>query len=365
MLADEITTELRAIRAAARISAARSRGVSRSRARLSQGHRLRLDHARSRRHRRHSAVEGVDPDLRVRPFFAHGGTISIREFVVGASTPRWGCRRSTRPGGAPARQRVRDAVRHGARRPLDPIEAPPAADAADDPDGDGVGNEIPQRSSTSWSSTCSTTSSRAIPAPQPGADRADLLDADRLRLLPRPEPDDRSRPPRRRRRDRLRSRARHLQPPVRHRGTLLERVDDGSGIRRQEPDRKPFVVQNIFTDFKRHDLGPNFHERNYDGTLAERVPDRAALGVGSTAPYGHDGRSINLDGGDPAARRRGPEARDAFAPLGKNEQSVLEFPQSLVLFPPDDTASNLDPGDRAAPSIPIRSRQHQADGPLQ
>jgi hypothetical protein len=23
-----------------------------------------------------------------------------------------------------------------------------------------------------------------------------------------------------------------------------------------------FVVRNIFTDFKRHDLGPNFHERN-------------------------------------------------------------------------------------------------------
>src|SRR5262249_62324116 len=31
-----------------------------------------------------SGVQGVDPDLRVRPFFAHGGTISIREFVVGA-----------------------------------------------------------------------------------------------------------------------------------------------------------------------------------------------------------------------------------------------------------------------------------------
>src|SRR4029450_12928259 len=31
-----------------------------------------------------SAVTGVDSDLRVRPFFAHGGTISIREFIVGA-----------------------------------------------------------------------------------------------------------------------------------------------------------------------------------------------------------------------------------------------------------------------------------------
>ena len=33
------------------------------------------------------------------------------------------------------------------------------------------------------------------------------------------------------------------------------------------PAMQPFLVQNIFTDFKRHDLGPNFHERNYDGTI--------------------------------------------------------------------------------------------------
>jgi hypothetical protein len=31
-----------------------------------------------------SAVQGVDGDLRVKPFFAEGHTISIREFVVGA-----------------------------------------------------------------------------------------------------------------------------------------------------------------------------------------------------------------------------------------------------------------------------------------
>src|SRR5207244_10655146 len=31
-----------------------------------------------------SLVQGVDPDLRVKPFFAEGSTISIREFIVGA-----------------------------------------------------------------------------------------------------------------------------------------------------------------------------------------------------------------------------------------------------------------------------------------
>ncbi len=32
--------------------------------------------------------------------------------------------------------------------------------------------------------------------------------------------------------------------------------------------------------------------------------------------------------------------------------AVLEFMRSLVLFPPDDTASNLDPGDRNANNFP-------------
>lgn len=37
-----------------------------------------------------SDVEGVDEDLRVRPFFAEGTTISIREFLVGAFNAEMG-----------------------------------------------------------------------------------------------------------------------------------------------------------------------------------------------------------------------------------------------------------------------------------
>jgi hypothetical protein len=75
--------------------------------------------------------------------------------------------------------------------------------------------------------------------------------------------------------------------------------------------------------------------------------------VGSTAPYGHDGRSINLT---EVILRHGAEAqaeRDRFAALPFARQAVLlEFLNSLVLFPPDDTASNLDPGDPGAPGFP-------------
>src|SRR6185436_19625526 len=91
-----------------------------------------------------SQVEGVDADLRVRPFFAHGGTISMREFAVGAWDAEMGMQavdpdltlasgggRVTTPAGM---------ILDGS---LDKIEAPRAKSASDDPDEDGVTNEIP------------------------------------------------------------------------------------------------------------------------------------------------------------------------------------------------------------------------------
>ena len=111
-------------------------------------------------------------------------------------------------------------------------------------------------------------------------------------------------------------------------------------------------MRNIFTDFKRHDLGPNFHERNYDGSIRREFMTTPLWGVGTTAPYGHDGRSINLT---EVILRHGGEAqaaRDAFARLPDQQQGeVLDFLNSLVLFPPDDTASNLNPGDATRPAF--------------
>jgi CxxC motif-containing protein (DUF1111 family) len=137
---------------------------------------------------------------------------------------------------------------------------------------------------------------------------------------------------------------------------LVVEEDDGSGhptIKR--PAGKPFVVRNFFADMKRHDLGPAFHERNYDGTLTTHFMTEPLWGVGSTPPYGHDGRSINLR---EVILRHGGEAqasRNAFAALPEvSKAAILEFLGTLVLFPPDDTASNLDPGDPTAPGYPQR-----------
>jgi CxxC motif-containing protein (DUF1111 family) len=135
---------------------------------------------------------------------------------------------------------------------------------------------------------------------------------------------------------------------------LFNPTDDHSGFPTlKQPRLQPFLVRNIFTDLKRHDLGPNFFERNYDGSLRTEFLTTPLWGVGSTAPYGHDGRSINLL---EVLLRHGGEAqsaRDAFAALPRERQErVVEFLNSLVIFPPDDTASTLDPGNRATLNFP-------------
>src|SRR5207247_4757189 len=109
-----------------------------------QGHRLWHPHRQPRRQPHTSRVDGVDSDLRVRPFFAHGGTISIREFIAGAFQNEMGLQvvdpelvaaaqggRVTTPAGM---------VLDGA---TDKLESPPTGDPSADPDGDGVAGEIP------------------------------------------------------------------------------------------------------------------------------------------------------------------------------------------------------------------------------
>ncbi len=80
----------------------------------------------------------------------------------------------------------------------------------------------------------------------------------------------------------------------------------------------------------------------------------ALWGVGSTAPYGHDGRSLTLED---AILRHGGEAqaqRDAFAALPASDKAdVLAALGGLLLFSPPDTASNLAPANPSDPQFPL------------
>jgi hypothetical protein len=342
MLADEITTDLRAIRARA-IDLAKRQGKPVTRSLSSKG----IDYGAITAHPNGrvdtARVNGVDPDLRVRPFLAHGGTISLREFIVGALDGEMGLQaQDPELTAAEAGGRMVTPTGMVLDGTLDRIEPPRELSGPQS----GTGHEIPTAlvdhlefyllnyfKPGTYRQTRATESGRQlmaeigcaqchIPDLQLTHDRR-VADVDTV----------------------FDAQSGGLNRLFATATPLHDEVDDNSGFPTlKRPLLRGFLVRNIFTDFKRHDLGPKFHEQEFNGTVRTQFMTMPLWGVGSTAPYGHDGRSINLE---EVILRHGGEAqasRQAFAQLPEEKQdAVLRFLESLVLFPPDDTASNLDP----------------------
>jgi hypothetical protein len=344
MLADEMTAELRFARDAIVKIAVRYRGPVR-RALTAKGVSFGFLTGQPDGSADVSEVEGVDPDLRIRPFFAHGDTISIREFIVGALNAEMGLQVSDPDlAAADAGQRVVTPAGMVLDGGSDNIEGPPSGPAELDPavvdhlefyllnyfkPGRGeVTQEVPRGQQLLERIQCTRchVANHLIARDRRVADVETRFDPDRghfNRLFATATP-------------------------------LFTSFQDVPGFPTvKQPLRGNFAVLNIYTDFKRHDLGPAFYEREYDGTIRRAFLTTALWGVGSTPPYGHDGRSISLED---VILRHGGEAqaeRDAFAELPRTQrQDILAFLNSLILFPPDDTASNLDPGDPTMPGFP-------------
>jgi hypothetical protein len=369
MLADEITAELRNIRAQA-ISDARRFGATVTRSLRTSSGKGSISFgsitARPDGSVDTSRVDGVNPDLRVRPFFLHGDTISMREFLVGAFNAEMGLEAVD--------QELRAAAGGGRfvtpsgmvlDGDLDTLETPPVTSASHDSDNDGVVNEIPT-SLVDFMEFYLLHYFKAglgegnpepiLPGyPTPSFIVNDGLDKFRqigcatchiqnLTIN----------------RDRRVADVETRWDPVRGNPitnlfatatAFFTQIDDGRGFPTlKRPNFGSFVVRNIFTDFKRHDLGPNFHEINFDGTIRREFLTTPLWGVGSTGPYGHDGRSMTLK--DVILRHGGEalQARNNFANSSLTTQlNIMFFLNTLVIFPPDDTASNL-PGGAAVPS---------------
>jgi hypothetical protein len=357
MLADEITQDLRAIQSAA-LADAKSQGKPVTRALTSKGISFGSLTAQPDGKIDKSAVSGVNADLRVRPFFAEGSTMSIREFIVGALNAEMGLE-------SPDEDLLAAAAGADVITPagmllsgsIDDIESPPISDVGEDGDGDGVVNEVPTAIVDHlefyllnyFKPGSLEENPQGINGLLPLAtSNKGLRQFKRIGCAECHVPDlliDHDR-----RVADVETAYNAGEVGFNHLfATAVPRFvaeDDESGFPTlKTPQRQPFLVKNIFADFKRHDLGPNFHERNFDGNLTTQFMTEPLWGVGSTAPYGHDGRSINLKevilrhGGEAAA------ASDAFRALNRNQQEdILAFLSSLVLFPPDDTSSNLNPG---------------------
>ena len=344
MLADEITAGLRGIRDAA-VAAAIQRGRAVTRPLVVKGIHYGQVVGLADGSADTSGAQGVDADLRVRPFFAHGETMSIREFIVGALNAEMGIQIAD-PDLLAARAGARLVTPSGMVLDggLDAVEAPPAGPGEMDP---AVVDFLefyllnyfkPARGER----TQATESGRQLMQKLActTCHVPDLTIA-RDRRVADVETEF----------DPVRGHFNRLFATAR---ALFDTVQDAAGV----PPLKTalqgsFVVRDIYTDFKRHDLGPAFHEREYDGTVRREFLTTALWGAGSTAPYGHDGRSISLL---EVILRHGGEAqsaRDAFASLpAPRQQDVIAFLNSLIVFPPDDTASNLDPGDPSMPGFP-------------
>jgi Di-haem oxidoreductase, putative peroxidase len=355
MLADEITADLRTIQDQA-IAQAHTTGHPVTRTLNSKGINYGSITAHPDGTLDSSHVAGVNPDLRVRPFFAHGGKISIREFLVGAFNDEMGLQ-SVDPEMMQAHNGARittpaGMVLDGTR---DQIESPPTDSELADPDHDGVANEIPT-SLVDFMEFYLLNYFKPAVYRQPEETRLGRFLFERSGCAQCHVPDLQIN------HDRRVADLETVYDP--QRGIfnnlfatvipLFNSVDDHSGFPAlKQPELQSFLVRNIFTDLKRHDVGSGFYERNFDGTLRTEFLTTPLWGVGSTAPYGHDGRSINLM---EVILRHGGEARparDAFAALLPVQQErIISFLNSLVLFPPDDTASSLDPGNPAVPNFP-------------
>jgi hypothetical protein len=297
-----------------------------------------------------SEVRGVDADLRVKPFLHQGITASIREFIVGALNAEMGLQVWD-----PILCAVTDPVKPQAMTSpslfkydpaLDKFERPPSCSNAEDPDGDGHAGEIDP-------ALVDYLEFYLLNYFKPGQYRTTPRSAEGLRFM-----------------EQIGCTTCHVRNlEVRHdrrvadaettydpeRGIFNELFTEVYPLFGPLKDSDPypqllpiggkFFVENVFTDLKRHDLGPNFHERDFDGSRITSHVTEPLWGVATTAPYGHDGRSVNLDA---VIRRHGGEAEDvtqAYIALSPDDQSkITEFLHTLVLFPPDDTASSLNPG---------------------
>src|SRR5262245_23219450 len=143
MLGDEMTGELRDQRTNA-INAARSSGQVVTRTLSTKGVTFGQIRANPSGSVDTSGVVGVDADLRVKPFFAQGGTTSIREFVVGAFNDEMGLQAvDPLTAAGAAGQRVVTPTGMVLNGATDTVKRSLVTTTSDDQDGDGKVNEIP------------------------------------------------------------------------------------------------------------------------------------------------------------------------------------------------------------------------------
>ncbi len=118
-----------------------------------------------------------------------------------------------------------------------------------------------------------------------------------------------------------------------------------------------FAVRGLYSDLRHHDVGERFHEVQFDGSRIRRFRTPPLWGVGSTAPYGHDGADLSLDA---VIRRHGGEAlesRRAYEALEEvDRDALLDFLGSLVLYSLEGLPCDIDGDGRISAAHVVAGR---------
>lgn len=116
---------------------------------------------------------------------------------------------------------------------------------------------------------------------------------------------------------------------------LADKVKDKKGTR-MVTRKGAYAIRGIYSDFKYHDVGADFYQMQFDGSIVKMWKTAPLWGVGHTAPYAHDGANLDLDS---VIRRHGGEAlesRVGYTNLTDRERSqMITFLNNLVLYQTD------------------------------
>lgn len=124
------------------------------------------------------------------------------------------------------------------------------------------------------------------------------------------------------------------------------------------PSGESFPVERIYTDFKQWDIGPEFHERRFDGSLQREHRTAPLWGAGSTAPYGHSGRFLTLKAAILAHAGAAAAEASAFRSLPEAQQELLiEYLESLVLYPTDEIPCDIDGDGKIAEEFEVAGQK--------
>ncbi|MBE7559304.1 hypothetical protein HS125_10275 [bacterium] len=119
----------------------------------------------------------------------------------------------------------------------------------------------------------------------------------------------------------------------------LHHYENGNEI----PNYGGFLVTGIYSDFKHHDMGPEFQQVLYDGSVQKLWRTAPLWGVGSGLPWGHAGQDMTLDG---VIRRHGGEAeasREAYVGASEaDRRAVVAYLESLQLYMTDQVPADID-----------------------